>query len=522
MPKQKQAPIVLLVLDGWGITKQTKGNAIALAKKPQYDKLLKQYPHTQLRASGVAVGLPKNQSGNSEAGHLNIGAGRVVKQDAVVISESIADLTFNKNPAFQAASQHVMQHGSTLHLIGLLSNGQSGHSNPHHVRALIDWSRREKINKTLLHVFTDGRDSHPREAMRLVTELRNYLRNEATTDGLRGEWIATLMGRFYAMDRKKDWSRTERAYHAMVCGEGERAESPLKAITQAYNRNETDEYIQPYILHHQGKPIGTINDDDAVIFFNLRSDRARQMTKPFVQKDFNKKNPGAFRRKKVLHNLLFVALTEFGPDLDHILTAYPSAPLNQTLPFALAGLRQIYIAESEKYAHVTYFFNGGHADPIADEERRLVPSPDIDSYDQQPAMSVHAVADEVVTYLATHDFIMANFANADMVGHTGNLAASIKAVEEIDKALSTILAAAKKYGATVVITADHGNAERKLDLKTGEMYTEHTRFPVPFILIEPKKIKRTLRAGKLADVAPTILKLMGMPQPPLMTGRALF
>jgi len=518
----KKPPFVLLIMDGWGIAPKNIGNAIELAKKPNFDYLWRHYPHTQLQASDGDVGLPLTQAGNSEAGHMNLGAGRIVPQDAVFISKEISTGKFFKNAAFAAVCRHIEKNKSDLHLMGMLSNGQSAHADPDHLLALLVWSRQKKIKNVHLHLFTDGRDSPPHSALKLVEAVMRGLRNKEEKGKRSGEWIATITGRFYAMDRKKDWSRTEMAYNAMVLGRGIYAKSPQAAITQAYNRGESDEFIPPYVIKRNGKPIGKIKDGDAIVFFNLRSDRARQLAKPFVQKHFEKENAGNFKRKKVLKNSLFVAMTDFGPDLDLILTAYPSPDLAGTLPMVLDGRKQLYITEKEKYAHVTYFFNGGFADPVAGEDRVLIPSPSVASYDLKPEMSVFKITGRVLKELPNYQFILINFANPDMVGHTGNLKAGVEAVEAVDKCLGKIKAAVARKKGTLIVTADHGNAEKMIDLKTGEMYTEHTSNPVPFILIEPKKKNRQLKRGRLGDVAPTVLKLMGIGKAKEMSGKALF
>lgn len=522
--EQPKPPVVLLVLDGWGVAPKSEANAIELARKPNFDRLWKNHSHTTLKAAGRDVGLPPDQQGNSEAGHMNIGAGRVVDQDSVMISKAINAGQFFKNPAFLAAFKHTKENNSDLHIMGMLSNGQSAHSDPDHLLALLAWARLKKVPNVYLHLFTDGRDSPPRSSLKMMEALLRSLKNKESEDGKTrsGEWIATVMGRFYAMDRKKDWSRTGKAYHAMVLGEGMEAESPQEAITQAYNRNETDEFIPPYIIKRGGKPIAQIKDNDAVIFFNLRSDRARQLAKPFVQPNFDELNVGEFERKKVLKNLLFVAMTDFGPDLDSILTAYPSEDLKGTLPMALHRCRQLYIAEKEKYAHMTYFINGGYADPVNGEVRELVDSPDIAHYDESPGMAVDVITERVVESLDSYDFIAINFAIPDMVAHTGNLEAGIKSVEIIDKQLVVLAGEVLKRDGKLIITGDHGNAEQMLDLETKEMYTEHTTNPVPLIIVENRKTKRSLSEGKLSDVAPTILKLMDIPQPKEMTGSCLF
>lgn len=528
MPTQKtkksKEPMVLLVMDGWGIAKKNKGNAIELAKKPNFDSFCEKYSYTELEASGKYVGLPPGQQGNSEAGHMNIGAGRVIDQDSVHISKAINTGQFFKNPAFMAAKKHVDKYKSDLHIMGMLSNGQSAHSDPDHMIALITWARLQKIKNVYLHIFTDGRDSPPFSSLKMVEALLRSLRNKENKNktSRSGEWIATIMGRFYAMDRKKDWARTGAAYHAMVSADGMKAISPQEAITQSYNRKETDEFIPPYVIERSGKPIAKIKDNDAVIFFNLRSDRARQLAKPFVQQEFNKLNPGSFKRKKVLKNLLFVAMTDFGPDLDSILTAFPAEDLTGTLPMVLKNKKQLYIAEKEKYAHVTYFFNGGYADPVGGEDRVMVESPAVAKYDLRPEMSVAEITARVIENLDKYDFIVINFAIPDMTAHTGNVKACIKSVEVIDEQLGKLKEEILKRKGTLVITSDHGNAEKMLDLETKEMYTEHTTNKVPFIIIEKRSSKRRLSEGSLGDVAPTILKLMDIKQPKKMTGESLF
>ncbi len=526
MPNHKKnnthKPLVFLILDGWGIAPKSPANAIELAKKPNFDYLWSNYPHAKLQASGKYVGLPDDQPGNSEAGHMNIGAGRVVEQDSVTISKAINTGKFFKNPAFEAACTHLRKNKSDLHIIGMLSDGQSAHSDPDHLLALIAWARMKKIKNVYLHLFTDGRDSPPHSALKSVEALMRQLKNKEHGSQRSGEWIATIMGRFYAMDRKKAWPRTERAYQAMVLARGIGAKSPQAAITQSYNRGETDEFIPPYVMKRGGEPIAKIKDGDAILFFNLRSDRARQLAKPFVQQNFTEDNPSSFKRQKVLKNIVFVAMTDFGPDLDSILTAFPSDDIVGTLPMALAGYKQLYIAEKEKYAHVTYFINGGYPDQVAGEDRMSKPSPEVASYDQEPEMSVYQVTDEVLRDLGKYDFITINFANPDMVGHTGNIKAAIKAVEACDKCLGKIKDKVLSRRGTLVVTADHGNADKMLDLETGEMYTEHTTNPVPFIIVEPKKISRRLKRGKLGDIAPTILKLMKVKKPKQMTGKPLF
>ncbi len=517
--ENKNLPLVLLILDGWGIAKPNKGNAITLAKTPVFDELQKKYLSTQLCAHGDCVGLPQNQDGNSEAGHMNIGAGRIVEQDSVYIAKSISDGTFFNNPAFRKAIQHAKKYKSKLHIMGLLSNGESAHSNPDHLIALLTLTHAKKI-KTFLHLFTDGRDSHQYLAIHLLEKIKFYLRDN--------QKIATLMGRFYAMDRKKKWERTKMAYEALTEGEGSWFGNPIEAIVSSYNKKESDEFIKPSIIVKKTKgrnqPLAKINNNDVIIFYNLRSDRARQLTKPFVQKNFK-----GFSRKKILKNIFFVAMTDFGPDLPGIVTAFPSRDLKGTLPMALQEFRQIYMSETEKYAHVTYFFNGGYDKPVASEERFCIPSPDVEHYDDVPQMRVFDLTDKINYFLNKdkYDIIICNFANPDMVGHTGNLEAGIKAIEATDKAVGKIVKNILKQNGILLITADHGNIEEMIDLKTGEIDTAHSKNPVPFLVIGKKFHKKNNNKfkispkGVLGDIAPTILDILGKKKPKEMTGKTL-
>ncbi|MFA5029425.1 MAG: 2,3-bisphosphoglycerate-independent phosphoglycerate mutase [Patescibacteria group bacterium] len=516
-PKQSKK-VILLILDGWGIGKNDASNPIFLVRPKFINSLYKKYPHTQICASGRCAGLPPDQVGNSEAGHMNLGAGRVVDQDAVKISKQINTGEFFKNPAFLAAFSHVRKNNSALHLIGMLSNGQSPHSDPDHLLALLTMTRKYKVKRIYLHLFTDGRDSPQHSSLKSIMALERSLKPN--------EIIATVIGRFYAMDRKKSWDRTVRSYNAMTADHSEhRANSPQAGIMRAYNANITDEFIEPIVIYRKGKIIRRISDDDAIIFFNLRSDRARQLAKPFVQHDFEAANPGSekFPRKEILKNIVFVAMTDFGPDLDNILTAYPSEDLKNTLPFVLKNKKQVYIAESEKYAHVTFFFNGGYADPVAGEKRINVPSPRVRSYDAAPAMSTAAITKKVISSLKSYDFICANFACPDMIGHTGNLLAAKQTVKAVDGYLKKVVSACLKQQATLIITADHGNIEYMRNLDTDEVVTEHTTNPVPFIVIN-KNFNRNShlkKGGFLGNVAPTILKLLGIKKPKEMTKDSL-
>jgi len=513
---EKRKPTLLIILDGFGLAKPTDlGNAVTPKTAPNIFSYLKKYPSSKLTAHGEAVGLFKDQEGNSEAGHINIGAGRVVKQDLVQVAESIHDGTFYKKEAFRQALFHVKKYNKAVHIMGLLTDRNSAHSYPDHLHALLEFFRRENQEKVFLHLFTDGRDSSPHGGADFLRELRGHM--------LAKEKIATIMGRFYAMDRNKIWKRTQEAYEAMVLGKGCVATSAEEALSQSYNRGDTDEFICPTVIVEKNKPVAKISDNDAIFFINARSDRARQITKVFVQPDFQKRNKGAFKRSKYPKNTRFVAMTDFGPDLDRIMTAFPSPDLTDTLPMVLKHKQQLYIAESEKYAHVTYFLNGGYADAVNGEIRIKVDSLPIDSYDAKPAMSAQKLADEIIRNLKKDylDFYCINFANPDMVGHTGNLEAGKKAVSAVDKQVARIVDLVLKKKGQVLIIADHGNAEEMINVKTKEMMTQHTTNPVPCILIGSKTKKKKLKNGILADVAPTILDLMDEQKPKEMTGKSL-
>lgn len=511
-----EAPVVLAILDGWGTAPDGPSNPLSFAKTPVLDAMRERYPHTKLMAHGRYVGLLPNQEGNSEAGHMNIGAGRIVRQDIVYVTEAIKDRTFFKNTAFREALKHAQKYGTKVHLMGLLGNGNSAHSCPEHLYALLDLCHEEGMEHVVVHIFTDGRDSPPFSATRLLHGLEEHLFPE--------QRIASVMGRFYAMDRNKYWTRTELAYNAIVNGQGLVADSAHSAILHGYNRGESDEFILPTVITDADhRPIGVMEDNDIVIFFNLRSDRARQLTKCFVQKDFEERNENSFKRKRVPQNTRFAVMTDFGPDLPHVLTAFPSRDTNLGLTEVLAPFRQFYIAESEKYAHVTYFFNGGFAEPRAGEERMRVPSPFIAHYDSRPEMRAPTIVGEVARRLKfdLHDFIVFNLANLDMVGHSGNFQATTKAMEIVDQCLGQVHEVVKAKKGHFLVTADHGNAECKVNAETGEVLTEHTTNPVPFILASEKLRKVKLGDGMLADIAPTILDIMNVPKPVEMSGFSL-
>ncbi len=542
---------ILIILDGWGLSKHKNKQSLKLVRSvemklkshfslaanykrltirpdtaPHYFSWFKKFPHTELAASGEAVGLFRGQEGNSEAGHLNLGAGRVVRQDALYISDAIADGTFFKNNAFHQALYHVKKYRTAAHVMGLLSNHNSAHSCPEHLTALFELFHRQGIKKVYLHLFTDGRDSGQYDAPNHLKKLLPHLRG--------GEQVATVMGRLYAMDRNKDWARIKKAYEAIVLGRGKRtARSAEEALAQGYNRRETDEFIEPtVIVDERGRPIATVKDNDAIFFFNLRSDRARELTKAFVQPDFDKVNYGAFSRARVPKNIRFVAMTDFGPDLPGVLTAFSSRDVKNSLVQALCPRRQLYIAESEKFAHITYFFNGGYAQHFCDERWVKIESDRLAHYSEEPEMKDSQLADYIVRAIKDQrfEFIAANFANPDMVGHTGNFAAGEKAVRAVDAAVGRIVQAILKYGGQGIITADHGNIEEMVNIKTGEVDTEHSTNPVPlFVVANPDayqlwKIRSgtKLSKGKLANVAPTILKMIGISKPAEMTAKPLF
>lgn len=515
---KKIIPTALIILDGFGLGKlKDKGNAITPETAPNIFSYLKKYPNTALGASGESVGLFTGQQGNSEAGHLNIGAGRIVKQDLVMISEHIHDGTFFKNYAFKEALYHVKKYNTAVHIMGLLTDGNSAHAHPEHLYAMLEFFRREGQKKVFLHLFTDGRDSSPHGAADFLRELRTHMLGE--------EKIATIMGRFYAMDRNKIWGRTEKAYDTMVFGKGCASLSAEEALSQSYNRGDTDEYICPTVIIENNKPVATIKNNDAIYFVNARSDRARQITKAFVQKDFEQRNPGSFKRKKIPKNIRFVAMTDFGPDLSGVFTAYPSPDIENCLPAVIDGLyKQLYISETEKYAHVTYFINGGYPDPLNGEERELIKSPTIRSYADKPEMNSVKMTDKIVDYLETgrYNFICTNFPNADMVGHTGNLEATKKALKVVDEQVGRIVKTMEKISGQILLVADHGNAEIMINSTTKEMMTEHTTNLVPCIMIGNNFKNIRMKKGILADVAPTLLKMMGIEKSKDMTGKALF
>jgi len=505
-------PVALIILDGWGIRADCNANAVCQAQTPHLDALAAAYPTTRLNASGLNVGLPEGQMGNSEVGHLNIGAGRIIYQDLTRISKSIADGDFFANPVLREAMAKTRAAGGRLHLLGLLSDG-GVHSHNTHVYALVEMAKREGIGEVCIHAFTDGRDTPPQSGGGFLAELEG----KVARIGL-GR-VATVIGRYYAMDRDNRWERVEPAWRAMVLGEGEPADTGSAAIAAAYAAGETDEFVKPRVICQNGQPVGTIHDGDGIIFFNFRADRARELTRTFTQPDF-----AGFKRPQPPRLSTFVCLSEYDETFA-LPIAFPSASSPDLLGqmVSRAGLKQLRIAETEKYAHVTFFFNGGEETPSPGEDRVLIPSPkDVATYDQKPAMSAVEVTDEVVRRVAGGDYalIVLNYANPDMVGHTGILSAAVAAMETVDACVDRVVAAVLAAGGVALITADHGNCEQMSDAK-GSPHTAHTANLVPLVLVDPDRRGVKLREGILADIAPTILALLGLPQPPAMTGKNL-
>lgn len=506
-------PVILIVLDGWGINLSREGNAVAAASAPIYDSLLKRHPHTTLHASGEHVGLPEGQMGNSEVGHLNLGAGRIVYQDITRITKSIRDGDFFKNAALMNAMATARNNQSALHLMGLLSDG-GVHSHIDHILAMFDMAKAQGLSRVYFHAFLDGRDTPPSSALAYIGQMEKHL--AAIGIGR----IATVSGRYYAMDRDKRWERVQKAYEALTAGEGIRKFSAEDAVKDSYEHKRTDEFMLPTVIldPRSNAPLGTMNDGDVAIFCNFRSDRAREITRTLTDPSFD-----GFPRSKFPKLADVVCLTTYDETFN-LPVAYPPVRLTQILGEVVSGqgLRQLRIAETEKYAHVTFFFNGGEEQPFPQEDRVLIPSPrDVATYDLKPEMSARELTDELVKRIRSklYSFVLANYANPDMVGHTGILEAAVKAVEVIDECLGRIVKAAQETGAIVMITADHGNLEVMTDKTTGQPHTAHTTDPVPFILVGEKAGLRDDRC--LADVAPTVLRFLGIPQPAEMTGKSL-
>jgi 2,3-bisphosphoglycerate-independent phosphoglycerate mutase len=508
-------PLVLTVLDGWGYRPETKGNAIALARKPHYDQLLAKFPNTLIHTSGPFVGLPDGQMGNSEVGHMNIGAGRVVHMDITRIDLLIANKQVDDIPFFQQAMERGREH--QLHFIGLLSDG-GVHSHIQHLFALLEMAKRYRVKRVFVHCFLDGRDTPPHSGRDFVRQLQQKMGQLGV-----GE-IGTLVGRYYAMDRDNRWERIELAYRAMVHGEAEmRTNEPVEALQRSYEQEVTDEFVKPIVVtsgEGAAQPAGMIRDNDAVIFYNFRADRARQITYALAAPDFDK-----FADAKRPKNLFYVAMTQYDKNWPWLKYVIAPEKLEQIIAqvFAQMNYKNLRTAETEKYAHVTYFFNGGVEKPFAGEERILVPSPKVATYDLKPEMSAAGITETVEKAIEKGEFdaIIMNYANADMVGHSGKLEAAIKAVEAVDAGLGTIYQALKARGGNWIITADHGNAETMIDPVTGGPHTYHTTNPVPLILVNDDEHVKLNAGGALRDIAPTILGILGHAQPKEMTGSDL-
>ncbi len=498
-------PLAIIIMDGFGMSPEVKGNAIAKAHKPNLERFWKNYATTTLGSSGLAVGLPRGQMGNSEVGHLNLGGGRIVYQDYTRISLAVENGTLYQNPVLLEAMEKAKS--GKLHLMGLLSDG-GVHSHNTHLYALLEMAKKKGLQRVYVHAILDGRDVPPRSALAYFRELEEKFMQVGTGR------VATVSGRYYTMDRDKRWERIELAFRCLVDGKGLKAETAEKAVQNGYERGENDEFLKPTVVDSAG----LVEDKDSIIFFNFRPDRAREITRTFVDGDFKE-----FPRKPI--RVHYTCMTQYDAALK-VPVAFPAQNLNDTLGEVIsrAGLRQLRIAETEKYAHVTYFFNGGKEKPNPCEDRALIPSPKVATYDLKPEMSAYEVRDEVLRRIdsESYDLIVLNFANPDMVGHTGIFEAAVKAVEAVDTCVGSVVDEILKMGGTALLTADHGNAEKMMDEATGQPHTAHTTNPVPFTLIINDGISHKLREdGILADVAPTALHLLKIPQPDVMTGKTL-
>ncbi len=503
-------PVMLMILDGFGISDKLEGNAVRAARKPNYDALTAKYPLTTLSCSGLDVGLPEGQMGNSEVGHLNIGAGRIIYQELTRISKEIKEGKFFKNEAFNFAIEEAIKNNSAVHLMGLLSNG-GVHSHIDHIKALITLCKIKGAKKVFVHCFLDGRDVSPTSSAAFIEELQNHMDSEGVGK------IATISGRYYAMDRDNRWERVQLAYNAIVKGEGNRNTSPISVIEDAYHDNKTDEFVIPSVIIKDGKPIGNIKNKDSVIFFNYRPDRAREMTRALIDKEFS-----GFAREAL--DVTYVCMTQYDKTIENVKVAYKPEGYKNTIGKYISskGLKQLRIAETEKYAHVTFFFNGGVEEPNENEDRVLIPSPKVATYDLKPEMSAHEVTDAVLNELNSdkYDLVILNYANPDMVGHTGVVEAAVKAIETVDECLGKVVNKVLELDGTVFITADHGNAETMIDYSTGKPMTAHTTNLVPFVYVS-KHAKKLRDGGILADISPTILTEMGLEIPSEMSGKSL-
>ena len=503
---------MLVILDGYGLNEHEEGNAIKMANKPNIDKLFREYPNTYVETSGMNVGLPEGQMGNSEVGHTNIGAGRIVYQELTRITKSIMDGDFLKKGEFLAAIKNCKKNNTNLHICGLLSDG-GVHSHISHLYAFLKLAKMQEFDRVFVHCFLDGRDVPPASAKEYVTALEENIKEIGVGK------VASIMGRYYAMDRDNRWERVKLAYDALVLGQGENAETAFDAVEQSYKKNENDEFVKPTVIKREGKPVATISLNDSIIFFNFRPDRAREITRTFVDKDFN-----GFERPKGYFPVYYVCMTQYEADMPNVEVAFKPEHLNNTFGEYISenGYKQLRIAETEKYAHVTFFFNGGAEKEYEGEERILIPSPKVATYDVKPEMSAYEVTDAVIKAIDSEKFdvIIMNYANSDMVGHTGVLDAAIKAIEVVDDCLGKVVDKVLEHKGTVLITSDHGNADQMIDYDTDEVFTAHTTRPGPLIIAGYDR-DITLKPGKLADITPTMLDIMGLPKPQEMAGESL-
>ena len=508
----KKKPTVLMILDGYGLNENCDHNAVCEGKTPVMDQLMSQCPFVKGNASGMAVGRPEGQMGNSEVGHLNMGAGRIVYQELTRITKSIADGDFFQVPAFLEAVENCKKYDSALHLYGLVSDG-GVHSHNTHIYGLLELAKRQGLKKVYVHCFLDGRDTPPASGKEFVAELEQKMAEIGVGK------VASVMGRYYVMDRDKRWDRVELAYRTLTEASGATADSATGGIQASYDADKTDEFVVPFSVVENGKPVAVIKEHDSVIFFNFRPDRAREITRAFCDDAFD-----GFKREKRME-LVYVCFTDYDETIENKLVAFHKQTITNTFGEFLAahGMTQARIAETEKYAHVTFFFNGGVEEPNEGEDRILVPSPKVATYDLQPEMSAPAVCDKLVEAITSgkYDVIIINFANPDMVGHTGVEPAAIKAIETVDACVGRAVDAVKEMDGVLFICADHGNAEQLVDYATGEPFTAHTTNPVPFILVNADPSYKLREGGCLADIAPTLIELMGMEQPAEMTGKSL-
>lgn len=505
-------PTVLMILDGFGLNDKKDANAVYEAKTPVIDNLMANYPFVKGNASGLSVGLPEGQMGNSEVGHMNMGAGRIVYQDLTRITKEIQDGTFFENPALLKAIENVKANNSALHLYGLLSDG-GVHSHNTHLYGLLELAKRHGLEQVYVHCFLDGRDTPPASGADYIKELYEKMQELGVGQ------IASVMGRYYAMDRDNRWDRVEKAYRAIAFGEGIQAECPYDAVKASYEQEVYDEFVVPTVIMRDGKPTATVNDGDSIIFFNFRPDRAREITRAFCADEFDGFDRG--ERKKVT----YICFTEYDVTIPNKEVAFNKVEIKNTFGEFLAskGLKQARIAETEKYAHVTFFFNGGVEAPNPGEDRILVNSPKVATYDLKPEMSAYEVCDKLVEAIKSdkYDVIIINFANPDMVGHTGVESAAIKAVEAVDTCVGRAVEALKEVDGQMILCADHGNCEQLVDYTTGVPFTAHTTNPVPFILINYDPAYTLKEGGCLADLAPTLIDMMGLEKPVEMTGHSL-